>query len=361
MASAVDSITLPKATGYRMPAEWEKHEATWIAWPHNITDWPGKFHPIPWVFAEVVKHVSEDEELRILVRDDKMERIASRIIEKADAARGKISFYQVNTNRSWLRDSLPTFVVNRVERKIGAIKWHFNAWAKYSDWQADEKAGEFVAKLSADCCWYPKDPSLGKRIVLEGGAIDVDGEGLLLTTEECLLSEIQARNPGYKRADYELVFSEYLGATEVVWLAGGIAGDDTHGHVDDVARFVGPRKVVTLIETDPVQPHFETLRENLKRLRNYRDKAGRALEVIEVPLPRPVIFDGQRLPASYVNFYITNNKVLVPTFNDPNDRVALNTLQSAFPDRSVVGIHCLDLVLGLGTLHCMTQQQPCRD
>ncbi|MGB9691636.1 MAG: agmatine deiminase family protein [Candidatus Sumerlaeaceae bacterium] len=358
MTKAYEPTQVPAAAGFCMPPEWDDHEATWIAWPHNVTDWPGKFHPIPWVFAEVVKHISEDEEVRILVADTKMEHAARRTLARADALRGKITFYHVATNRCWTRDSLPTFVVNPRTKTLGAVKWRFNAWAKYDDWWDDDRAGEIIAKAIPECCWFPRRRGSRQRIVLEGGAIDVNGQGLVLATEECLLSATQERNPGLSRTDYEEIFAEYLGASETLWLAGGIVGDDTHGHIDDVARFVAHDKIVVAVETHPDEHHYEILRQNVKRLQSYRNSSRRDLEVIEVPLPRPVYFAGQRLPASYSNFYITNRKVLVPTFNDPNDRIALNVLQSLFGDRTVVGIYCLDLVLGLGTLHCMTQQQP---
>ena len=348
---------LPAHHGFFMPAEWHPHKATWIAWPHNITDWPGKFHPIPWVFAEVVKHLSECEEVIILVTDARMERQARRILDKADAIRGPISFVCSPTNRCWTRDSLPTFVVNPKTHQLGAVKWHFNGWAKYQDWREDDTTGEYVSRRFAECCWLPQDEKTTRRIVLEGGAIDTNGKGMLLTTEECLLSQVQERNPGFDRKSYETIFSDYLGIEQVIWLAGGIDGDDTHGHIDDVARFVDEQTIALAVETDKTAPHYSVLRENQRRLRQLQVTFP-DLEIIELPLPRPVMFDGQRLPASYANFYISNAKVLVPTFNDANDRLALNALQTKFQDRTVVGIHSLDLVLGLGTLHCMTQPQP---
>lgn len=339
-----------------MPAEWEPHAATWIAWPHNINDWPGKFHPIPWVFAEVVKHLSPNEEIKIIVRDMQHETRVRRVLEKADAWRGPISFFHATTNRCWTRDSLPTFVINPKDDKLGAVKWQFNAWAKYNDYQEDERAGVAVAHHVAAAVWQPTFRSTGNSIVLEGGAFDVNGHGMLLATEECLLSIIQERNPGATRADYEKLFHDYLGVSHVLWLAGGIEGDDTHGHIDDVARFVSEKTIVLVVESNSRASHYPVLAENQKRLQQYA--ADFNLEIVELPLPAPVFFDRQRLPASYANFYIGNDVVLVPTFNDPNDRIALNIIAELFPCRQVVGIHCLDLVLGLGTLHCMTQQQP---
>ncbi len=240
---------------------------------------------------------------------------------------------------------------------MAATKWRFSAWAKYDDWKKDNAAMNRVLPKLKMPVWEPR--YRGRPVVLEGGSIEVNGAGTLLTTEECLLSSEQARNPGFERADWEAIFRDYLGATNVLWLGRGIAGDDTHGHVDDLARFVNPTTVVTVVESDRSDANYEPLQENLARLREMKDENGRPLRIETLPMPRPVWFDGQRLPASYANFYIANKIVLVPTFSDPADRAALNTLAALFPDREVIGIAARDLVLGLGTLHCMTQQQPC--
>ena len=342
-----------------MPAEWEPHEATWLAWPHERTDWPGKFAPIPWVYAEIVRHLARVERVRILAgsRDEREQ--ARRILARSGADLAAVKFFIVPTNRGWTRDFGPIFVKISDRQGPGGIaltNWHFNAWAKYDDWQKDDAATKrLVPKLKLPV-WEPQYRD--RRVVLEGGSIDVNGLGTLLTTEECLLSPVQARNPGFDRADMEAIFRDYLGVTNVLWLGNGIAGDDTHGHVDDLARFVNPTTVVTVVETDRSDANFAPLQDNLARLRSMKDQDGRPLRVETLPMPEPVYFDGLRLPASYANFYIANQLVLVPTFNDPNDRPALNTLADLFPDRKVVGIACRDLVLGLGTLHCMTQQQP---
>ena len=341
-----------------MPAEWEPHESTWIAWPHNRTDWPGKFQAIPWVYAEIVRHLSRVERVDILVQDEREEARAARVLELSDARMESVRFHRWPTNRVWTRDYGPIFVSNREE--LGAVKWRFNAWAKYPDWQLDERAGSKIVASVKVPGWRPVAVLHGRQqpLVLEGGSIDVNGRGTLLTTEECLLSEVQARNPGLDREVMEMVLREYLGAQQVVWLGRGIAGDDTHGHVDDIARFVSPDTVVAVVETNRDDPNHEPLADNLCRLRAAADQDGRLLNVVELPMPAPVFFRGQRLPASYANFYIANGLVLVPTFNDRNDRIALEILAGCFPDREVVGIHCRDLVWGLGTLHCMTQQQP---
>jgi len=333
-----------------MPAEWEPHEATWLAWPHERTDWPGKFAPIRWVYAEIVRHLARREGVRILVQDQAEKEKARRVLARAGADLDVVRFYVRTTNRGWLRDSGPIFVKDRRGR-IAVTDWKFNAWASYAEWRQDDRVPAFIARQLRLVRW-----STG--LVLEGGSIDVNGRGALLTTEECQLSPVQARNPGLSRRDLEAAFARFLGVRHVLWLGRGIAGDDTHGHVDDVARFVDPVTVVTAVEDDASDPNHEPLRENLRRLRRMKDQDGRPLRVIVLPLPEPVYFGRQRLPASYMNFYIANGVVLVPTFNDPADRVALNTLARLFPDRRVVGIYSRDLVLGLGAIHCLTQQQP---
>lgn len=346
---------VPDRQGWRMPAEWERHEGTWLAWPHEAEDWPGKFEPIPWVVADIVRHLAADERVHLLVADAAEEESARTHLALAGADLARVRFFPVPTDRLWTRDYAPIFVQSP-EGRLAALDWHFNGWAKYENWARDDA----VPSLLADLLGFPvaRPTCKGRRVVLEGGSIEVDGAGLLLTTEECLLSPIQARNPALTRGDLEQVFAEHLGIRKVLWLNRGIAGDDTHGHVDDLARFTAPGRVVTVVEEDPRDENFEPLRENLERLRGLTDLQGRPLRVATLPMPEPVFFDGQRLPASYANFYIANGKVLVPTFNDPADRLALNVLAEEFPDRRVVGIHARDLVLGLGTLHCMTQQQP---
>lgn len=342
-----------------MPAEWEPHEATWLAWPHEITDWPGKFAPIPWVYAEIVGRLARAEQVRILVGSTEMEHRARKAI--LDAGRlgeaqlnSRVEFFRYQTDRSWTRDFCPTFV--RSESELEALDWKFNGWAKYPNHVRDDGSAAWVASQLGVRC---RQPAAGEaRVVLEGGAIDVNGRGTLLTTEECLLSPVQARNPSLSREQMEQVFAEWLGIRKVLWLGRGIAGDDTHGHVDDLCRFVDPSTVVTVVEPDPADPNHEPLADNLARLREMTDQDGRPLRVETLPMPEPVFFRGQRLPASYANFYIANGLVLAPVFNDPRDRLALDTLARLMPDREVVGMYCVDLVLGLGTLHCMTQQQP---
>jgi agmatine deiminase len=345
----------PLGLGYRMPAEWEPHAATWLAWPHEKTDWPGKFAPIPWVYADIVRRLSQVELVRILVANAGAQRAVHGILKKAGANLSGVDFFHIPTNRGWIRDFGPVFVRNEKGER-GVTNWHFNAWAKYDDWRKDDAAND---RLAAKLKWKQWRPEFrGRRIVLEGGSIDVNGCGTLLTTEECLLSPVQARNPGVSRKELEEIFRDFLSVTHVLWLKNGIAGDDTHGHVDDLARFVDPTTVVTVIEKDPSEANYAPLQENLALLREMKDQDGHMLRVETLPMPAPVYFDGQRLPASYANFYIANQIVLVPTFNDPNDALALTKLADLFPGRTIIGIACLDLVLGLGTIHCMTQQEP---
>ena len=338
----------------RMPAEWEPHAATWVAWPHYEGDWPGKFEPIPWAYAEIVRHLARRERVEIIVNNAASEKRARKVLKQAHAWSENLRFHRWPTNRVWTRDSGCTFTVNGAS--LNAVKWRFNAWAKYSNWQHDEKIGSSMAEAVKA---KEVRPLSGKsRVVLEGGSIDVNGKGTLVTTEECLLSKIQQRNPGMTRKDYEAVFAQNLGIRNVIWLGTGIAGDDTHGHVDDITRFVAPGTIVTAVESDPKDANYQSLRDNLRRLREATDQDGNPISIVELPLPSPVFFNRVRVPASYGNFYIANGLVLVPVFNDPNDRVALDILADLFPDREVVGIYSGDLIWGFGAIHCMTQQQP---
>jgi agmatine deiminase len=348
-----------------MPAEWSPHAATWIAWPHNPEDWPGKFQPIPWVYAEIVRHLSQVEDVHILVNDEAAEKRARGILLRAHANLARLHFHQWPTDRVWLRDSGPIFVKNP-QGDLAVTNWNFNAWAKYENYHRDDQIPLSVAH-HYDIPQIRPEIQLPNgtthRVVLEGGSIDTNGGGLLLTTEECLLSKIQERNPGLgdedeTRAKLEQVFHDYLGVEKVLWLHKGCAGDDTHGHIDDITRFVSENKILTCVEPNTHDENHLPLAENLDRLHNFRNLEGNPFEIVELPMPAPVVFHGQRLPASYANFYIANNTVLVPTFNDPNDRHALNIIASCFLDRTITGIHATDLVWGLGTLHCLSQQEP---
>jgi agmatine deiminase len=338
-----------------MPAEWELHEGTLLGWPHELTDWPGKFAPIPWAFAEIVRHVSRVERVWLLVESREAEARVKTILKKSHASLTNVHFLRIPTDRGWMRDSGPICVKN-ARSDVAFNQFWFNGWAKYANHKKDAQVVPRANQSLSRKLFLPKHK--GRRVVLEGGSIDVNGRGTLLTTEECLQSRVQERNPGFAKGDYEEIFRDYLGVTNALWLKNGIAGDDTHGHVDDLTRFVNPTTVVTIIENDPAEANYAALQENLNLLRSMNDQDGRPLHVETLPMPAPVFFNGQRLPASYANFYIANKLVLVPVFNDANDRVALNTLAKLFPDRETVGIYCRDLVLGLGTIHCMTQQLP---
>ncbi|HXZ18534.1 MAG TPA: agmatine deiminase family protein [Candidatus Acidoferrales bacterium] len=345
-----------------MPAEWEPHAATWLGWPHNPTDWPGKLPVIQWVYAEICRKLAPGEKLHILVNSARHKAAARRVLAAAGVPGEGVRFFHFPTNRGWTRDTGPIFVRctpndGRPDSGLAIVGFRFNAWAKYSDWRRDAQ----IAVRAARALRVPIQPAAvgGRGFVLEGGSIDVNGRGTLLTTEECLLdSKVQVRNPGLTRAEIEAALRHFLGVRNILWLGRGIAGDDTHGHVDDFCRFVNPRTVVLARETDHRDPNHRVLEENRERLEGMRLESGGRLEVVRLPMPAPVYFDRLRLPASYANFYIGNAAVLVPTFNDPKDRIALGTLTDVFPDRTVVGIHAVDLVLGLGTLHCLTQQQP---
>jgi agmatine deiminase len=341
-----------------MPAERERHEATWLAWPHNLTDWPGKFEPIHWVYGEIVRKLAPGELVRILVNSKAHKARARHVLKRVGVDPRRVQFFLFPTNRGWTRDSGPIFVRRvRPRREVAIVRFRFNGWARYPDWKKDDAVPERAARALK--CRLFRAEVRGRAVVLEGGSVDVNGRGTLLTTEECLLDrKRQVRNPGLTRAETEAVLRAYLGVTKVLWLGRGIAGDDTHGHVDDLCRFVGPRTVVMCREENPRDANYRPLEENRERLQAMRLENGEKIEIVSLPMPAPLHFDGQRLPASYANFYIANSAVLVPTFNDPKDRDALGILSDLFPARAVMGIHAVDLVWGLGTLHCLTQQQP---
>ena len=359
MAKPTEFAQTPAALGYSMPAEWEPHEATWLGWPHNPTDWPDKLDTIRWVYGEMVRKISPGETVRILVRTRAEEKLARHYVVRAGADLGRVRFVPHPTNRGWTRDSGPIFVRRRQAKRLetAIVHFHFNAWAKYNDWRKDRRVPETAARLLRQTLFHAAWQ--GRPFVLEGGGIDVNGRGTLLTTEECYLDpKVQVRNPGLGRRDIEETLRQYLGVTNVLWLVAGPVGDDTHGHIDDICRFVNPGTVVLIRESNRRDINYRPLAENWERIQDFRLEDGSRPEVVPLPMPAPICFDGYRLPASYANFYIANAAVIVPTFNDPNDRIALGILGELFKDRPVVGIHAVDLVLGFGSLHCLTQQQP---
>jgi agmatine deiminase len=363
----------PAELGYHFPAEWEKHEATWLGWPHNASDWPGKFEVIPWVYGEMVRKISADEKINLVVRHKKDEAFARRVFKHVGVDLRKIRFVTHPTNRGWTRDTGPIFVKRKVrssgfsrprnrlkaelQTDTAIVHFHFNGWAKYDNWRKDTKVPQTAAKLLGKKLFHAEHD--GKPFVIEGGGIELNGCGTLISTEECYLDpKIQVRNPGLGKKEIESVLKNYLGVTNVLWLRKGPKGDDTHGHIDDICRFVNRKTLVLVREKNPKDENYQPLAENWERIKSFRLEDGSKPEVVELPMPSPLYFDGVRLPASYANFYICNAAVIVPTFNDPNDRVALGILGELFRDRPVVGIHAVDLVWGFGSLHCLTQQQP---
>ena len=367
------NASTPAVFGFSMPAEWERHEATWLGWPHHRADWPGKMDAVRWVYGEMVRKISPGERVRMLVRHPAEQELAADRLRRAGCDLKNVQFIVHPTNRSWLRDSGPIFVKRRTgrdalprvraDRQVGPtcqtaiVHFHFNAWARHDDWQKDRRVPEMAARKLGRRLFHAEFG--GKPFVLEGGGIEVNGRGTLLTTEECYLHpEIQVRNPGLTRAQYDETFKKFLGVKNVFWLPKGTAGDDTHGHVDDVCRFVDRKTLVLISEKNKRDANYRPLAENRERIRDLRLEDGSKPEIVPLPMPAPLYFNGHRLPASYANFYIANACVIVPTFNDPNDRVALGVLSELFKDRPVVGVHAVDLVLGSGSLHCLTQQQP---
>ncbi len=340
---------------FRLPAEFEEHEATWIGWPYNKEDWPGKFQPIPWVYGEIVRYLSRGEKVRIIVQSKSHQKKAEAVLKSIQADLHNIEFFKLETNRNWLRDAGPQFVKDQSGKTV-LIHFKFNAWAKYNNYKLDAKIPDLISKkLQIE---KVKAEHNDKHVVLEGGSIDYNGAGTIITTEECLMDEkVQVRNQGFSKKDYEKVFENYLGVSNVIWLKNGITGDDTHGHVDDITRFVNKNTVITTIEEHPNDPNYIPLMENREILEGSKLEDGSSIEIIELPMPSPVVFKGERLPASYANFYISNYAVLVPTFNDPKDRIALGILSELFKGKPVIGIHAVDLVWGLGTLHCLTHEQ----
>lgn len=349
----------PGSLGFSMPAEWETHAATWLAWPHHPTDWPGKLNTIRWVYTEIVRAIAPGETVRLLVRSRAEAESAKRYLKKAGADAGAVEFIVYPTNRGWMRDSGPIFVRRQRQKKLesAVVHFHFNAWAKYSDWQKDRRVPEMASQRLGKSLFDAQ--AGGRPFIAEGGGLEVNGRGTLLTTEECYLDPAkQVRNPGMTRAEFDAALRDYLGVTNVRWLAKGPVGDDTHGHIDDICRFVNARTMVLIREENPADDNYRPLAENWERVADLRLEDGSKPEVVALPMPAPLYFDGYRLPASYANFYICNAAVLAPTFNDRRDREALGILSELFRDRPVVGIHAVDLILGFGSLHCLSQQQP---
>ena len=361
MPSKTSPAAVPAVLGFALPAEWEPHAATWLSWPHNAGDWPGKFAVIPWVYGEMARKIAAGENVRLLVRHNQDRQFARRVLKRAGVDLRKIQFVIHPTDRGWTRDTGPIFVrkseSGKQKAETAIVHLHFNGWAKYKNYRQDAQIPATAARLLRQRLFYAEVS--GRPFTTEGGGIEANGRGTLLATEQCYLDpKIQVRNPGLGKAEIETALKNYLGATNIFWLAKGPEGDDTHGHVDDVCRFVNDKTLVLVREQNPRDANYRPLGENWERIGGLRLEDGGKPEVIALPMPAPLYFDGVRLPASYANFYICNACVMVPTFNDPNDRVALGILGELFRDRPVVGIHAVDLVWGFGALHCLTQQQP---
>lgn len=335
-----------------MPAEWEPHRGTWLSWPHKEASWPGRFASVPPIFGTLASHLSHHEEVHINVAGTVMESGARQVLARADADLTRIFFHHIPTNDAWCRDHGPIFVQRqsggRIEQAV--LDWGFNAWGdKYPPYDLDDVVPRRIAEVLDLPLFEP-------GIVLEGGSIDVNGRGTLLTTEACLLNP--NRNPQLNREQIEQYLRVWLGVSDILWLGDGIAGDDTDGHVDDLTRFVGVNTVVTVVEDDPEDENYEPLQANLERLGNMTDQDGRPLVIVTLPMPRALYHDGQRLPASYANFYVANGVVMLPTYDPETDEEAAATLQGLFPGREVIGVDCTDLVWGLGAFHCVSQQWP---
>jgi agmatine deiminase len=352
-------LQTPRTLGFRMPAEWEPHAATWLAWPHNREDWPGKFDVIPPVFVQMARELAAVERVRIIV-DAPREADVRRLLGDGGVDLSQIDFRHASTDRSWTRDFVPLFV--RRPGEIAAVKFRFDGWARYDNHAQDDAAGVSVADWQQLQAFRPKAPypetGAETPVVLEGGAIDVDGEGTLLASEDCLVSGPNGRNPWLGTVGTERVLSDYLGIDQVIWVGAGVVGDDTAGHVDDFLRFAGPGRVVLAEEKNVRDPNHVALESSRERLEGARDAKGRKLEIVRLPMPGPVLWGEERLPASYANYYVANGLVLVPVFDDANDAPALGLISELFPTRRVVGVRAVDLVLGLGTIHCSTHEEP---
>ena len=339
---------------YRMPAEWEKQKSTIVAWPHNKNDWPNKFFSIPHLFAEIISKISKYQKVNILIQRKRSIVEVANLLNKFNSKNRNINYLVCKTNRSWTRDSVPTIIKYKNKKKI-FCNWKFNAWAKYKNFKQDEKICQNIKKyINYDII---KPVFKKKRIVLEGGSIDVNGDGLLLTSKECLLSNVQQRNPGLNRRDYEFIFNKYLGVKKVIWLNKGIVGDDTHGHIDDIARFVSKNRIFLAYENKKKDKNFKNLNENYNLLKKFNFENVK-FKITKIPMPKPIFIDKIRVPATYLNFYIANKIVLLPIFDDPNDKIVINIFRREFKNRKIIPINCRNLIWGFGAIHCLTQQEP---
>ena len=339
---------------FRMPAEWEKQKSTWIAWPHNKKDWPNKFESIPHVFAEIISYISKVQIVNLLIQNKKFKKKIINHLKQKKAKINNIKIITCKTDRVWVRDSGPIFLKDK-KKNIILSNWNFNAWAKYKNFKNDNLINLNISKIKK--YQILNIVYKNKPVTLEGGSIDVNGYGLLLTTRECLLSKIQQRNPGLGIKDYKAIFKKALGVRKIIWLDRGIYGDDTHGHIDDVARFVSKNKIFLAVENNKKDKNFKNLKKNLDIL-NKIIINKKKLKIIKIPMPSPKIIEGTRVPATYLNFYIANKIVLVPVYNDSRDKIVINIFKKNFKSRKIIPINCSELIWGFGAIHCMTQQEP---
>ena len=345
-----------KLSGFRMPGEWEKQKSVWIAWPYNKNDWPGLYKFIPEVILEIIYKISKHQKINLII-NNKIESIKK--IFKSSKIKN-VSFHKIKTDRIWLRDSGPIFLINKKYKKKIILNFVFNGWAKYKNYKNDNKINDKLSKIIKLKKINPAIKKNGKsrKVTMEGGAFDVNGAGTILLTEECLLSKIQERNKKFNKKDYEEMFNKYLNIKNFIWLKKGIIGDDTHGHVDDISRFVSRNTIMTAIEKNKNDKNYKNLNENLKILKKSRDERGEKFKIIKVPMPSPIFIDKTRVPASYMNFYICNKKVLLPIFKVKEDNIAIKIFKNYFKNRKVETVDCSKLIWGFGAIHCMTQQEP---
>ena len=347
---------MPRITNFlfRMPAEWEKQQSTLMGWPYNKNDWPGKFNNIPKIFAEIISKITKSQKVNLIINNHNSKNIIKKLLRKKNARVRNVKFIICETDRVWMRDIGPIFIKDK-KNQNSLLNWEFNGWAKYKNYKLDNRVNLRIKDYYKGNIINPEFNK--KSIVLEGGAIDVNGKGLLLTTKECLLSKTQQRNSFLKRKDYNFIFKKFFGVKKVIWLNKGIAGDDTHGHVDDIARFVKSNKVFLAYENNKKDKNFKNLHENYKILKKIKIGSSQ-IKIIKIPMPRPIYIKKVRVPASYLNFYIYNKFVLLPTFNDPQDKIVIKIFKKEFNDRKIIPIDCSELIWGFGAIHCLTQQEP---
>lgn len=348
MTFSTTTFSLEDSETYRMPAEWEPHQATWLTWPHDEAHWPGKFEKIPAIWARMVKELESGEEVHINIHDDKTRHVAESALEKVGSSGKNVHFHSIRNQFSWARDHGPIFVRDK-NNKVVITNWKYNAWGEKWPFEVDDQIPSHIAKIL-------NLPEIKIPMVLEGGSIDVNGDGVLLTTKSCLLNK--NRNPDFSKQKIEDYLSKVLGVKKILWLGDGIEGDDTDGHVDDLTRFVNKNTILTVVEKNKSDVNYKALSENLKSLQSMADHNQKSFEIIEVQMPEPVIHEDVRLPASYANFYIGNKVILLPVFEMKSDQQAVDALSKLFPDRKIAAIPSRDLVWGLGAFHCVTQQQP---